>query len=74
MLKARMGGTCVEVENSEAACKIVPSPPKVAVRSTLFGRCEGLMGDAREGAYIGNGRRSWMVEATVGSRMNEIEG
>ena len=38
MLKANMGGTCVEVENSDAACRMVPSPPKVAVRSTLSGR------------------------------------
>ena len=50
MLNARMGGTRFEVEKRDAACRIVPSPPKVAVRSTFCGRREGSMGDAGGGA------------------------
>lgn len=33
--KDRIGGTLLAVEKREAACRIVPSPPKVVVRSTL---------------------------------------
>jgi hypothetical protein len=50
MLNARMGGTCFEVEKRDAAWRIVPSPPKVAVTSTFCGRREGSMGDAGGGA------------------------
>lgn len=35
MLKASIGGTESEVANKDDACKMVPSPPKVAVRSTF---------------------------------------
>lgn len=35
MLKDRIGGTSEVVANSEEACRIVPSPPKVAVKSTF---------------------------------------
>jgi len=38
MLKLRMGGTRVVVAKREEACRIVPSPPKVVVRSTFWGR------------------------------------
>ena len=61
MLKASMGGTCAEVENSDAACRMVPSPPKVAVRSTLSGRMgesDGSTGEPAGGAYTGKGRLS----------------
>ena len=52
MLKANMGGTCLEVENNDAACRIVPSPPKVAVRSTLsdrVGESDGSTGELAGG-------------------------
>lgn len=35
MLKLRIGGTEGEVAKREEARRMVPSPPKVAVRSTL---------------------------------------
>ena len=35
ILKLRIGGTLLEDEKREAAWRIVPSPPKVVVRSTL---------------------------------------
>lgn len=38
MLNARMGGTEADVANREEACKIVPSPPNVVVRSTFWAR------------------------------------
>ena len=77
MLNARIGGTCLDVENREAAWRIVPSPPKVAVRSILFGRIwesERSTGELRGGVYIGNGSRSWREAATAGSRMKKIDG
>ncbi len=38
MLKLRIGGTEGVVAKNEEARRMVPSPPKVAVRSTLLGR------------------------------------
>lgn len=35
MLKDRIGGTSGEVAKSEEACRMVPSPPNVAVKSTF---------------------------------------
>lgn len=35
MLKDKIGGTSGEVAKSEEACRIVPSPPNVAVKSTF---------------------------------------
>jgi hypothetical protein len=37
MLKERIGGTEGEVAKREEARRIVPSPPNVVIRSTLFG-------------------------------------
>ena len=48
MLKASIGGTCSEVENSDAARRMVPSPPKVAVRSTLSERVGESDGSTEE--------------------------
>ena len=53
MLNASIGGTCAEVEKSEAAWRIVPSPPKVAVRSTFSDsrdESEGSTGEVAGGA------------------------
>ena len=36
MLNDRIGGTSVDVLKSEDACRIVPSPPKVVVRSIFW--------------------------------------
>jgi len=41
MLKDRMGGTRDVVEKREEACRMVPSPPRVVIRSTLEWRREG---------------------------------
>jgi len=41
MLKERMGGTEAVVAKREEAWRIVPSPPKVVVRSTFGARGEG---------------------------------
>ena len=38
MLKERIGGTEGDVAKREEARRMVPSPPKVVVRSTLCGR------------------------------------
>ena len=43
MLKERMGGTEEVVAKREEAWSMVPSPPKVVVRSTLRGRGEGVV-------------------------------
>ena len=36
MLKESMGGTEAAVAKREEACRIVPSPPKVAIKSTFW--------------------------------------
>ncbi len=38
MLKARIGGTEFDVANRAEACRMVPSPPNVVVRSTFWAR------------------------------------
>lgn len=38
MLNDRMGGTSQDVLKREDACRIVPSPPKVVVRSIFWAR------------------------------------
>ena len=50
MLKERMGGTEGAVAKREEAWRMVPSPPKVAVTSTFWGRREGR--DTSFGAVV----------------------
>lgn len=38
MLKDRIGGTEGVVEKRDEACRIVPSPPRVVVKSTFSAR------------------------------------
>jgi hypothetical protein len=57
MLKLKIGGMLGDAANSEAACKIVPSPPSVEVRSTLSGNAEVAVPESRsEEVNMGNGR------------------
>ena len=44
MLKERMGGTEREFANMDEAWRMVPSPPKVVVRSTLWESGEEVEG------------------------------
>ena len=54
MLKLRIGGTEAVVAKREEAWRIVPSPPKVAVRSTFWGRADkGMCGFVGLGALGG---------------------
>ncbi len=73
MLKERIGGTCGVVEKREAACRMVPSPPRVVMRSTLVWRGEGECGVGVGGGVVkmGKAREAWIVEATWGSRIRE---
>ncbi len=41
MLKDRIGGRCGVVEKREEAWRMVPSPPRVVIRSTLECRLDG---------------------------------
>lgn len=73
MLKDRIGGTSEVVANSEEACRIVPSPPKVAVKSTFSD--SGTRGGVSDcGLYTGNEKEVWRELASSGSRMMEILG
>jgi hypothetical protein len=71
MLNDSIGGTLFVVANKDAACKIVPSPPKVVVRSTLS---QYSVLPPRPATYIGNGSSLSMSCATVGSNMSETSG
>ena len=66
MLKERIGGTWRSVEKSEDACRMVPSPPRVVVRSTFLVRSSDVLV-----VYIGKGNRLWICAATAGSKMKE---
>lgn len=48
MLKERIGGTCVVVLKRDEAWSIVPSPPRVVVRSTFSGRREVVVDSVSE--------------------------
>lgn len=73
MLKDRIGGTSGEVAKSEEACRMVPSPPNVAVKSTFS--ASDTKGEASDcGLYIGNEKEAWRELASSGSRMNETLG
>jgi len=56
MLKLRIGGTEAVVEKREEAWRIVPSPPKVVVRSVFWARvAEGGGGGMAEEEDVGEG-------------------
>lgn len=57
MLKLRIGGTEGEVAKREEARRMVPSPPKVAVRSTFWER--GVVGGLV--CWFGGGEGDWDV-------------
>ncbi len=52
MLKLRIGGTEGVVAKKEEARRMVPSPPKVAVRSTFLGRVVVRGGVDGEGGEV----------------------
>lgn len=65
MLKESIGGTEGVVAKREEAWRIVPSPPKVAVKSTFWARKEDrltlfeVVVVSRGVVYRGKGRRVW---------------
>ena len=54
-LKERIGGTEALCAKRDDACRIVPSPPKVLVRSTLRGRRERGPGPGGPCVQMGRG-------------------
>jgi hypothetical protein len=89
MLKLRIGGTEGEVAKRDEARRMVPSPPKVAIRSTLSANAVGvdiglrelgeLVAEVDEGgdggiAWIGKGREVCISEAEAGEVMKDVDG
>ena len=73
MLKDNMGGTTSEVANMDEACRIVPSPPKVATRSVFRGNASRASSDV-DVEYTGNGKSACTSVAVVGSSKISIDG
>ena len=80
MLKDSIGGTEGAVAKRAEARRIVPSPPKAAVKSTFWVKREesftpfGSMVVSRGFVYRGKGNRVWSSNAGAGSRMKDTEG
>lgn len=73
--KLRMGGTEGECEKRFEARRMVPSPPRVHMRSVFVERRAGTEFCAGSVyVYIGKGRCWWSSLAAEGSRMMLIEG
>ena len=73
MLKDRIGGTVGVAEKSDDACRMVPSPPSVVAMSVLeCSRSLPPLGPLV--VYTGTLRRSWISDATLGSRMTDTSG
>ena len=74
MLNERMGGTWDVPAKREAAWRIVPSPPKVAVMSIFRWREGGSDVKLGEAVKRGKGRESWIDAASDGSTTSDMEG
>ena len=80
MLKESIGGTEGVLAKREEAWRIVPSPPKVAVKSTFLASKEDrytafeVVVVTRGIVFIGMGRRWWRSYAGACSRMKHIDG
>jgi hypothetical protein len=68
--KERIGGTEEVLAKMDEAWRIVPSPPKVAMRSTLGSLLRGGAGKEKMGKRRWS--RIWLARA--GSKMREREG
>jgi hypothetical protein len=71
ILNESTGGTFGEEANSADAWRIVPSPPKVDIKSTflLYAKVSPA-----PGVYTGKERDSWISAAALGSMTSEIDG
>jgi hypothetical protein len=72
MLNDKTGGTFEQVAKSEDACKMVPSPPKVTVRSTFS--CSAVGFSSRQAEYTGKESDACTSAAVFDSRMIRMDG
>lgn len=72
ILNDRTGGTLKHVAKRDDARRIVPSPPRVMIRSILSCNADNCL--SRGAEYTGNGREECTSSAVFGSRTTPMDG